>query len=162
MPQQCSICLHPDRDAIDRDLLAQRPYRHIAAHYGTSTGALQRHQEHLPVALTQAQAAEAIAQGDDLLAQVRGLQAKAERLLSQGEADGKLTVALQAIREARGYVELLGKLMGELEGRTTINVWMAPEWLELRGALIAALVPFPQARQAVTSTLLRLTDGRVS
>jgi hypothetical protein len=162
MPQRCSICLHPDRDAIDRDLLAQRPYRHIAAHYGTSTGALQRHKDHLPVALTQAHAAEAVAQGDDLLAQVRGLQAKAERILSQAEAEGKLTVALQAIREARGCVELLGKLMGELEGRTTINVWMAPEWLELRGALIEALAPFPRARQAVTSTLQRLTDGRVS
>jgi hypothetical protein len=162
MPQRCSLCFHPDRDAIDRDLLAQRPYRHMAAHYGTSTGALQRHKEHLPVALTQATAAEAIAHGDDLLAQVRGLQAKAERILSQAEASGKLTVALQAIREARGCLELLGKLMGELGGKTTVNVWMAPEWLELRAALIEALAPFPQARQAVTSTLKRLTDGRVS
>src|ERR671923_397656 len=158
MPQRCSLCFHPDRDAIDRDLLAQRPYRHMAAHYGTSTGALQRHKEHLPVALTQATAAEAIAHGDDLLAQVRGLQAKAERILSQAEASGKLTVALQAIREARGCLELLGKLMGELGGKTTVNVWMAPEWLELRAALIEALAPFPQARQAVTSTLQRLTD----
>jgi hypothetical protein len=162
MPQRCSICLRPDHDAIDRDLLAQRPYRHIAAQYGTSTGALQRHKEHLPVTLTQATAAEAIAQGDNLLAQVLGLQAKAERILSQAEAEGKLTVALQAIREARGCVELLGKLMGEIEGRTTVNVWMAPEWLALRGALIEALAPFPQARQAVTSTLQRLMDGRVS
>jgi hypothetical protein len=162
MPQRCSICLHPALDAINRDLLAQRPYRHIAARYGTSTGALQRHKEHLPVTLIQATAAEAVAHRDDLLAQVRGLQAKAERILGQAEAEGKLTVALQAIREARGCVELLGKLMGELEGRTTVNVWMAPEWLELRGALIEALAPFPQAQQAVTSTLQRLTDGRVS
>jgi hypothetical protein len=162
MPRQCSICMHSDRDAIDRDLLTQRPYRHMAAHYGTSTGALQRHKDHLPVALTQAHAAEAVAHGDDLLAKVRGLQAKAEGILSQAEAEGKLTVALQAIREARGCVELLGKLMGELEGRTTITVWMAPEWLALRAALIEALAPFPQARQAVTSTLQRLTDGRDS
>jgi hypothetical protein len=147
---------------IDRDLLAQRPYRHIAAHYGTSTGALQRHKEHLPVALTRAQAAEAVAHGDDLLARVRGLRAMAERILSQAEAEGKLSVALQAIREARGCVELLGKLMGELEGRTTVNVWLAPEWLALRGALLEALAPFPQARQAVTSTLPRVRDGRVS
>jgi hypothetical protein len=162
MPQRCSICLHPDRDAIDRDLLARRPYRHIAARYGTSTGALQRHKEHLPVALTQAQEAEAVAQGDDLLAQVRTLQAKAERILSQADAEGKLTVALQAVREARGCVELLGKLMGALEGRTTVNVWTAPEWLALRGALLEALAPFPQARQAMANTLRRLRDGHVS
>jgi hypothetical protein len=162
MPQRCSICLHPDRDAIDRDLLARRPYRHIAAHYGTSTGALQRDKDHLPVALSQAHEAEAVAQGDDLLAQVRGLQAKAERIMSQAEAEGKLTVALQAIREARGCVELLGKLMGQLEGRTTVNVWTAPEWLALRGALLEALAPFPQARQAVANTLRRLREGHVS
>ena len=141
MPQRCSICLHPDRDAIDRDLLAQRPYRHIAAHYGTSTGALQRHKEHLPVALTQAQEAEAVAHGDDLLAQVRGLQAKAERILSQAEAEGKLTVALQAIREARSCVELLGKLMGELEGRTTVTYTCDPRMPRLPPVAIS-----PQTR----------------
>jgi hypothetical protein len=123
---------------------------------------LQRHKDHLPVALSQAHEAEAVAQGDDLLAQVRGLQAKAERILSQAEAEGKLALALQAVREARGCVELLGKLMGALEGRTTVNVWMAPEWLALRAALLEALAPFPQARQAVASTLRRLADGRVS
>ena len=60
------------------------------------------------------------------------------------------------MREARGCLELLAKLTGELQQEGSINVLIAPEWLALRGALLAALAPYAEARTAVAAALLAL------
>jgi hypothetical protein len=45
MPRPCSLCQHPEREAIDQALAAKEPYRDIAARFGTSPAALHRHQQ---------------------------------------------------------------------------------------------------------------------
>ena len=50
--------------------------------------------------------------GDSLLNQVRSLQGKALAILVQAEAAGGLRTALGAVREARGNLELLAKMLG--------------------------------------------------
>jgi hypothetical protein len=57
MPRTCTICKHPDREPIERALLAGESYRNIAARFGTSASALVRHRaDHLPASLVRAQA----------------------------------------------------------------------------------------------------------
>jgi hypothetical protein len=115
---------------------------------------IRRHKaDHLPAALTKAQDAAEVAQADDLLAQVRDLQAKALSILATAEAQGDLRTALAAIREARGNLELLAKLLGELDERPQVNIVLAPEWLAIRAAIMAALAVYPEARQAVVERL---------
>ena len=153
MPRRCTICTHQDRALIEDGLLAGVSFRNIAKRYGVSITALHRHKsEHLSEHLAKAHEAEQVAQADDLLAQVRELQAKALAILGKAEAAGDLKVALSAIREARGNLELLGKLAGELQ-ETTVTVYTSPEWIELRSALLAALEPYPEARQAITKVV---------
>lgn len=160
MPRVCTICTHPDRAAIDAALLAGEPFRHIAARTDTSTGALQRHkEEHLPVTLVQARDAADAAHADDLLAQVRGLQSRALAILDTAEAAGELRVALAAIREARGNLELLARLLGELQEGATVNVTLSPQWVEVRAVIVAALAPFPDARAAVAARLAAVEGG---
>src|SRR5262249_40725607 len=49
MPRACSICTHPDREAIDAALTGRGAFRNIASRFGTSVTALHRHQQaHLP------------------------------------------------------------------------------------------------------------------
>jgi hypothetical protein len=51
MPQQCRVCSHPERAAIDAELLREweRSLRAIGAEFGLSKDALFRHaQRHLP------------------------------------------------------------------------------------------------------------------
>jgi len=45
MPRPCSICRHPERQAIDQALAAKEPYRNIAERFETSPAALHRHQQ---------------------------------------------------------------------------------------------------------------------
>lgn len=160
MPPTCTVCRHPDRASIDRALVSGLPFRHIAAQWSVSTAALQRHKaSDLPVLLTKAVEAAEAADADDLLAQLRDLQATTLGLLEKAEAAGKLGTAVMAVREARLNLELLAKLRGELDERPTLNLLIAPEWLSVRGALLAALHPYPQARAAVAETLIQLGAG---
>jgi hypothetical protein len=100
-----------------------------------------------------AQAAGEVAQADSLLEQVRGLQSRAYGILDKAEGTGELRTALGAIREARGNLELLAKLLGELDERPTVNITVSPEWLELRTVIVGALEPYSDARGAVLRAL---------
>ena len=58
MPRTCTVCKHPQREAIDAALLMTESLRNISVRTGTSTTALHRHRHsHLPKKL--AKAAEA-------------------------------------------------------------------------------------------------------
>ncbi len=163
MAMTCTVCRHPARAAIDAALVADEPVRAVASRYVTQSGrplghmALYRHKDEcLPATLVKAQEAAEVANADTLLAQVRTLQARALGILDTAEGTGQLMAALAAIREARGCLELLGKLMGELDERPVVNVLVSPEWHQVRGVLLSTLQPYPDARAAVAGALVTL------
>lgn len=80
---------------------------------------------------------------------------RALSILGKAEEAGELRTALSAIREARGNLELLAKLLGELDERPVVNLNVSPEWLELRAVIVGALEPYTDARGAV----LRAIEG---
>jgi hypothetical protein len=154
------VCAHPARLEIDATLAAGEAFRGIARRFAVSPDAVERHAKaHLPAAMTRASEAAAVAHGDDLLAQVRELQGRALGILDKAEGCGKLTAALGAIREARGCIELLGKLAGALNDGTTVNVLVSVEWHSTRRTLLAALAPFPEARIAAAAALESIGDA---
>jgi hypothetical protein len=107
----------------------------------------------LPASLVKAKEATEAAQADALLAQVVDLRDKALGVLTKAENADDLRAAVAAIREARGCVELLGKLAGQLQDAPTINVIMSSEWLVIQANILAALGPHPDARLAVAHAL---------
>lgn len=160
MPRHCTVCDHPQREKIDELLIEGEPYRSIAKQFLLSDAAVYRHKgEHLSKALIKAREVREVAQADTLLEQVQSLQVKTLDILAKAEVAGDLKTSLGAIREARGNLELLAKLLGELNERPTINILVSPEWLELRTLILETLEPFPQARLALSSTLERFGNG---
>src|SRR3712207_3895958 len=140
MPRRCTACDHPERHSIDGALVTGAPYRSVAKRFGLSESAVYRHKtEHLPAHLLKAKEAGEVARADDLLDQVRNLQVHALEILERAEKAGDLRTALAAISQARGNLELLGKLAGELDERPVVNLNVSPEWLELRAVLVGAL-----------------------
>ncbi len=162
MARICTICSHPDRQAIDQELVAGVSLPALAARYSTIDStvgrmALQRHAAaHLPQALSKAQEAKEVAQGDDLLNQVRDLQRITMALLAKAVQANDLRTALQAVGQARGNLELLGKLVGQLAQEGTVNLVVSPEWVMVRATLLGALTPYPEARIAVAGRLAAL------
>lgn len=127
----------------------------VARAVGCSAASVSRHRKRhlLPsVAETMEQAAPDLA-SLDILAEMRELYESIREHLDRADE----TNNWQAIRafhaEARRDLELLAKLMGELAQEGTINIVLAPEWVELRTTILAALVPHPAARLAVARAL---------
>src|SRR4051812_34093457 len=142
MPRRCTICDHPDRQNIDARLMGSDSLRNIAQQVHVSTTALLRHkQHHLPELLLQARETENVARADEILANVRKLQRRTETILDTAEAAGDHRTALAAIRELRNHLELLAKLVGELQDGTTVNVLMTPEYQVLQATIVRTLAP---------------------
>ncbi len=156
MPRSCTVCSHPGREAIDEALVGGASNRSVASLYDVSEAAVRRHKaNHLPAKLVMAHAAEEVAQADDLLGQVQDLQARTLAILEAAEGTKQHRTALSAIREARSNLELLAKLLGELDDRPQVNVLVSPEWLELRVAIVGSLEGYPEAREAVLRAISR-------
>lgn len=153
MPRKCTICEHPKVEEINKALLETQNIAKVAKQYGVNYHALYRHKDHIPAILTQAQEAQEVAKADSLLAQVTELRDKALSILDTAEQAGDLRTALQGIKEARGCLELLARLQGELQEQTTVNILINPQWLSLRTVILQALEPYPEARQAVAQAL---------
>ena len=127
MPRVCTICTHKSRAKIDQALVTRRPFRDIAGQYGVSKSAL--------------------------LAQVVDLRDKALDVLDTAQGSADLRAAIGAIREARGCVELLAKLAGQLKDAPTVNILVSSEWQGLQAVILQALEPHTDARLAVAEAL---------
>ena len=87
------------------------------------------------------------------------MQTHALDILERAEETGDLRTALAAISQARGNLELLGKLAGELDERPVVNLNISSEWQELRTVIVRALEPHPAAHKAVLRALEGVGNG---
>jgi hypothetical protein len=160
MPRRCTVCDHYESHSIDQALVGGAPYRSVANRFELSESSVYRHKtEHLPAHLLKAREVEEVAQAEDLLEQLKHLQTHALDILERAEKAGDLRTALAAISQARGNLELLGKLAGELDERPVVNLNISPEWLELRAVIVGALEPHPAAHSAVLRALEGAGNG---
>ena len=159
MSRACTICSHCGREAIEIALVRREPYRNIAERFSVSLGALSRHtKEHLPALLAKAHDAKEASRADDLLKEVRELKGRAGQILDRTELDNP-GLALRAISEIRSQLELLARLAGELRDAPTVNLWLSPEWVELRAVIVGALEPYEEARESVLRALEGAANG---
>jgi hypothetical protein len=136
MPRTCTLCNHPRRDGIDRALLAGESFRHIAARFDTSTGALQRHKaDHLRPSLLKAYQAKENARVEgfrarlettwDAIQDAMDQAQRAVRIREDGTVeDRSVSVLTPLFNQAHRNLELLGRATGELsnDGAPATNV----------------------------------------
>jgi hypothetical protein len=119
MPRTCLACFSPEREAIDKALVAGEPFRNIAKHVSISPAALFRHENHVAKAIGEAQAQQEEHLGETLLDEMRRAQRKAWELLSKTESEGDHRASIVALREVRECLESLGDM---LENANKVNV----------------------------------------
>ena len=155
----CSTCSHEDRNEIDRQLLKPNvTMSEISRIYGIHPRNLCRHRQlHLSALLKTVAAQQVVdgevARGGSLLDQVGALGQRAMAILLKAENATQHDIAIKAIREARGCLELQAKLDGQIAEGGTTNVFISPTWVTVQTNLIAALLPYPEAREAVLKVL---------
>ena len=92
----------------------------------------------------------------DVVAQLKAINEASLAILSEARGRGDADTTLKAVDRIQRQIELQAKLIGELDERPQVNVLVAPEWLTVRSALLEALGPYPEARQAVAGRLAAL------
>lgn len=108
---------------------------------------MERHKaEHLPVALVTAAEAAEVRQALDVSQQLKAINGAALSVLRDARAAQDGDLALKAVDRIQRQIALQAKLLGDLDERPVVNVLLSPEWAQLRGQLVAALAPFPEAR----------------
>jgi len=96
----------------------------------------------------------------DVVEQLRAINSASLAILEEASGAGELDLALKAIDRIHRQVELQAKLLGEIDQRPQVNLYLSPEWLELRTLIVAALEPHPQAQEAVIWALEEANDAR--
>jgi hypothetical protein len=151
MPRRCSICHHPDVGQIDAALSGGGSISEISAKQGVSIDALKRHRaNHLLPEMRVKLAADPELRDVDVLAEMRSLYARMRNHLERVEGSDNWQAIKAFHSEARQDLELLAKLLGDLDTQPTVNVLIAPT---VQAVIIAALEPYPDARQAVADAL---------
>ena len=87
-----------------------------------SLSALDRHKSHLPGTIVKARQAEVACEATSLLARVESLMQESEKIAAAAKLEKNWAAATSALREARGCLELLGKLRGELQQPSALHV----------------------------------------
>jgi hypothetical protein len=159
VPRACTICAHPERDALEAAMVAGETLRDIARRFRVGKDAAARHKaDHLPERLAKAHEVEEVADADTLLSRLRSLNRETAAILKEAREEGSKDneLALKAIARVEKQIELEGRLLDVLNDRPQVNILVSPEWLAVRGALLDALSPYPEARASVAGSLLEL------
>lgn len=111
MTQACKICNHSDRLNIDRALVAGRSLAALGREYDVGTDSLRNHlQNHLSRQLVKSHELRTAMEGGNLLNEIEELLTRSKHILRRAEHDGRLNLALNAIKETRGTLELMSRI----------------------------------------------------
>lgn len=166
MGRKSKIEAHPHAEEIIRRLASKEEYSKIVEDFpDIRYQDLDYYAENkLPEILSNSKDLKALAdeiesadihKGDTYLQLVIGLQKKALDALELQDATKDPKSWAMISREARGYVELLGKALDRIRDapQIQVNLLVNPEWIQLRTTIITALDPYPEAREAVVHAI---------
>jgi hypothetical protein len=160
VPRRCTICHHEKRDEIDRHLSGGGAIGALGAEWGVSTDALKRHKaNHLLPEMREKLTEDLDLRDVDVLAEMKSLYRRLQSHLERVEETDNWQAIKAFHSEARADLELLAKLIGQLDERPVVNLNLSPEWLELRAVIVAALEPHPEARADVLGAIRSVGNG---
>lgn len=167
---ECHVCKHRELAAINLALARGVSPRAIAKRYEIGEASLYRHARRphcLPPQLKAKLIAGPSIEGIDLesvkanesqslLMHLIGIRNRLFAALDSAEEMGDGSMLSRVVGQIHHNLELTGKLLGDLGVGTTINnnlLYVSPSYVEMRVALVKALAPYPDARQAVAEVL---------
>lgn len=166
MARPCTVCTSGRRAEVDEALSRSGATSRVAANTGIPLSTLRRHATACAgraVALAVSAARlDDLESGIGLTREAVDLQRRTIAILTEAEGSRQLGTALGAIREARGNLELLGKLTGRIRPEVQVNVGVilgSPAWQTVEAALLDELEAVPGALEALERGMRRLGRG---
>jgi hypothetical protein len=125
----CTICQHPQRQAIDQALIAgSATLAALGQQYNLSTSALHRHKAHLQAKVNRAkdQLQENLRQG--CLFWLSQALEMSMQTAQAAQAEGNVRVVLQAIRQGTSLIRIILKQDLHLDDRVIYEILASPQW----------------------------------
>jgi hypothetical protein len=117
----------------------------LALRFELTEDSISRHRQHVSDLNIRAQGVDP----QELLVSLLATKTLAETTAHDPQADSR--TRMDALREVRQCVESIAKLTGAY--KATDPKHLLPFWNKIRGRVIEALAPFPEAREAVLIAL---------
>lgn len=92
----------------------------------------------------------------ELLERIEGAKPGRTVMMVEAKHADPRDLVLKTAGRLQPQIELLAKLLGELDDRPVVNITLSAEWVQIRTVLLEALTPHPEARSAVAGALLEL------
>ncbi len=172
MGRFCKVCEHSNRARLELGLANGIGFRRLAQTFpGLSQDSLRRHKiNHMsPKQIVELLVGKKLPdemmqeirdrEADGILHQMMNIRAIAWERLDMAREVGEEKTIQGYLRELRGVIkdeaELLG-MLGVKSQHLHINLSQAPEWVEVKAVLLAALAKYPDAQIAVLDALERV------
>jgi IS30 family transposase len=122
MTNQCSICSDKNRKKIDAALVSEgATVRAIARQFNVGKDALARHVKngHIAAKIAKAQAAQDIVEADSLLNKLLLHEGQINEVISTAHSARDYHLQLKAHKEAKGFLELQGRILGSFKDKVS-------------------------------------------
>jgi hypothetical protein len=175
MGRKSKIEAHPQSEEIIRRLASKEEYSKIVEDFpDIRYQDLDYYAENkLPELLSKSTELKTLAEqiatadvhkGDTYLQLVIGLQKKALDALELQDASSDPKSWVMVSREARGYVELLGKALDRIKDQPQINltqvtIYQSPEWCAVGDILVRVLAGYPELKSQIAREFIALERG---
>jgi hypothetical protein len=115
MARACDCCNHSSRIEIDRMIVQGISNQKIANRFGVNAQAVWRHgQNHITRQLATAYEMKELDESNNLLARIETILSRAEQIFTRNFEKEKDGLALKALSESRGALELMAKIAAHL------------------------------------------------
>jgi hypothetical protein len=132
----CSVCNHPERQAIDQALLSRSAtLAGLSQKYNLSQSALHRHKQHLLKKMPQTRNRFQDILREGCLFILNSFLESIMRVTQTAGAEGNARLVLQAVRQGTGIIKFMHKQDFPLEPDTVYRLLSSPEWAD-QGSLL--------------------------
>lgn len=159
----CTLCNYHDRATIERKIATRELSMTDAARMvGCDKASISRHMtNHLTAKIAKAAEKTEISEGlnavNALLEQLEEVRGVLKRARDRGGDQGDRT-ALKALAEWRKNIELTARITGEFSDAPQVNLMMSPLFVKIQQVMIETLLPYPEARVALSKGLDALAE----
>ena len=177
MTRSCATCQHLKRPEIDRRLAAGEPSAQVARDYELNPSSLHRHRVNcLKLAASNAikkdaargsAAAALLPSKETLSGAYFELRERIDRIVSQAEQQGSLTIAISGLNSVRHTLDSLVRLAGHDRAASAAANAAAPtdvqiDTLKITQCLIEAFDHEPDIKARIAQALATLDDERAA
>jgi hypothetical protein len=157
----CKVCKHPKRSEIEQQIAARSLTTVEAAKIvGCHNSTISRHMYRCVAASVRerAQAEANELQSMNVLDQLRQSHQTTLQILDAALSKGKDRVALKALEVELKQLELNARITGQFSDAPQVNLMMAPEFVKLKQVIVDRLLPYPDARLALSEAFDALAE----